>query len=559
MDPGKVTDRYSADEIAQYRDAGLWGDDTYYDLMARQLARHPGKVFATDSTRSLTYRELHESALRLAMSLHHRGFRAGDTVAVQLPNWVEFLEVTLALSRLGAIIVPIMPIHRRDEVRYVFDDASIRAVVTPARFKGFDHLAMYQDMRTLHPHLQILVARPDAAAESAIAADDAITSLTSLRTGAMPTDGQLPPQGSPDDPFVVVYTSGTTSRPKGCVHTFNTYCSGARGLSRAFGYTDADVQFGPSPVTHTTGFLTSVLLPLLNGAATHLMAEWEPHRALAEIAEFGCTQAVTAATFLQLLLAAYDPVRNNTTSLRVWVCAGAPIPTALVARASAALPGLKILSLYGRSENLCTTTCTVADPAVRALTSDGTALPGHRVAIVDEQGSEVARGVEGDIAYRGPSHMIGYLANPGETAALFTPDGFSRSGDLGVMDVDGYVRVTGRIKDIIIRGGMNISAREVEDLLAAHPDLAGSAVVGIPDVRLGERIGCFVVPRPGTAGPTLAELRSFVLQRGVAIQKAPERVIRVDSLPMTATGKVQKHVLRARAAQLVESDPAISE
>jgi acyl-CoA synthetase (AMP-forming)/AMP-acid ligase II len=544
MTPGDYTDRYSADAIRRYRDAGLWSDDTYFDLLARQAERCPDKVFVTDGTRSLTYRELHDSALRLAAGLHHRGWRAGDTVAVQLPNWVEFLEVTVALSRLGVIVVPIMPIYRRDEVGYVLANADVRAVVCPTTFKGFDYLAMYQNIRRDRPGLDILVARPQASL-----AEDIVT-LSAIQTDTVPAVADLPGQGSADDPFVIVYTSGTTSRPKGCLHTFNTYCSGARSLTTAFGYSDADVQFGPSPITHTTGLVTSVLVPLLNGAATHLMAEWEPRAGRAEIAKFGCTQAVTATTFLQMLVSAYDPDIHDASSLRLWVCAGAPIPNAIVEQAGAKLPGLRVLSLYGRSENLCTTTCSVTDDAARSSTSDGAALPGHEVAVVDDHGHEVPRGTPGDIAYRGPSHMVEYLGNAPETAALFTPEGLSRSGDIGVMDDDGFVRVTGRTKDIIIRGGMNISAREIEDLLAAHPDLNSSAVVGIPDDRLGERVGCFVVPNNGAPDPTVEELRTYLTDRGVAIQKTPERVISVDNLPMTATGKVQKHVLRQQAAEL---------
>lgn len=554
MKPGKHTDRYTPDDIRTYRDAGLWGDETLFDLLSVQAAARPDKVFATDGQRSLTYRELYDSALRLAAGFHARGWQAGDTVAVQLPNWVEFIEVVIALSRLGVITVPIMPIYRRDEVSYVVGHAEARAVIAPSTFKGFDYLGMYRDVRTEHPDLEILVARPDdAALAAATEKSSGVSTLDSVRAETAPAEADLPGQPSPDDPFVIVYTSGTTSRPKGCVHTFNTYCSGARSLTPAFGYTDSDVQFGPSPITHTTGLVTSVLLPLLNGAATHLMAEWEPVRGAAEIAEFGCTQAVTATTFLQMLLDVYDPQRDDLSSLRRWVCAGSPIPRAVVERAHDTLPNLKVLSLYGRSENLMTTTCTVADDADRAMTSDGSALPGHRVAIVDEEGREVPRGSEGDITYRGPSHMIGYLGDPEETAALFTPDGMSRSGDLGVMDADGFIRVTGRLKDIIIRGGMNISARELEEHLVSHPALSDSAVVGYPDDRLGERVAVFVVARDGRPEPSVEELRAYLTGHGVAIQKTPERVIGVESLPMTATGKVQKHVLRQHAAQIVET------
>ncbi len=542
MKPGTYTDRYSAGEIRAFRDSGLWADDIMFDLLATRATERPGKVFATDGHRSLTYRQMHESVLRLAAGFHKRGWRSGDTVAVHLPNWVEFIEVVTALSRLGIITVPIMPIYRRDEVGYVTAHADVRGVITPAVFKGFDYLDMYRDVRRERPGLEILVARPGAADLGDVVA------LDDVRTEKIPAATDLPSPPSADDPFLIVYTSGTTSRPKGCVHTFNTYCSGARTLTHSFGYTEDDVQFGPSPITHTTGLVTSVLVPLLNGAATHVMAEWEPVRGAAEIARFGCTQAVTATTFLQMLLEAYDPARDDLSSLRIWVCAGAPIPRAVVERAHQTLPGMKVLSLYGRSENLMTTTCTVDDHTERALNSDGSSQPGHEVAIVDEAGNEVPRGAEGDIAYRGPSHMIGYLGDPGETAALFTPGGLSRSGDLGVMDADGFVRVTGRLKDIIIRGGMNISARELEDHLVSHPSLTDSAVVGYPDDRLGERVAVFVVTREGHPEPTVEDLRTYLTAHGVAIQKTPERVIGLDSLPMTATGKVQKHILRQQVS-----------
>jgi acyl-CoA synthetase (AMP-forming)/AMP-acid ligase II len=555
MKPGSYAERFSADEARRYRDLGLWSDETFFDLVDRQARERPDKVFATDGERSLTYRELDDSVLQLAAGFHRLGWTAGDAVVVHLPNWVEFIEVVAALSRLGVVTVPVMPIYRRDEVGYVLANSDARAVITPASFKKFDYFDMYRSLRQQRPDLEIIVARTDTMADALIAESDSGTySLDSVRTDGLLGDIDLPPQRSPDDPFVVVYTSGTTSRPKGCVHTFNTYCSGARSLTKAFGYGESDVQFGPSPIAHTTGLVTSVLLPLLNGASTHLMAEWEPERGLAEIARYRCSQAVTATTFLQMLLGAYDVDKHDASSMRVWTCAGSPVPAAVVERVSRALPDIKVLSLYGRSENLCTTTCSVTDGPDRVLSSDGSALPGHAVAVVDDEGIEVTAGTVGDIAYRGPSHMIEYLGSPEETTALFTPTGLSRSGDLGVMDEDGFVRVTGRTKDIIIRGGMNISAREIEDHLAAHPDLSASAVVGVPDDRLGERVACFVVVNPGTTEPTVEALRDYLTDHGVAIQKTPESVIPIDSLPMTATGKVQKHILREQAANVVKGD-----
>lgn len=544
--------RYTREQVDEYYATGQWADENFTELLRSRAASHADKVFVTDGDNVLTFAELYDATQQLAVGLHRKGLRQGDRVAVQLPNWAAFVVVAGALARLGVVMVPIMPIYRKDEVSHVISDASVKAAIAPAHFKGFDYAAMFDEIRADSDTLETIVAvrvpaesRADLAARTIDLFEDFL--VAGIDNDAI--DAEIDLRVHPDDPFVIVYTSGTTSRPKGCLHTFNTYASGARALTVAFGHTENDVQFGPSPITHTTGLVTSVLMPLLVGAASHVMADWSPVAGLAAIEKYGCTAAVTATTFLQTLVAAADEHPDaDLSSLRVWTCAGAPIPAAVVENAKAKLPTASILSLYGRSENLSTTTCTVADEPDRAITSDGSALPGAQVMVVGPDGYEVPRGSEGDIAFRGPSHMIEYLNRPQDTADLYTPEGFSRSGDLGVMDDDGFVRVTGRTKDIIIRGGMNISVREVEDKLANHPDLLALAVVGMPDEKLGEKVCCYVVAKDGHDAPTVDELRAYLTDRGVAIQKTPERVIVIDELPMTATGKIQKHILRKQVA-----------
>ncbi|GAB3002816.1 AMP-binding protein [Amycolatopsis acidiphila] len=543
----RLTDRYSAEEIEQFYATGRWCAESLFELLEQQVELRPDKVFLTDDTRSLTFRELRDGALRLAAGLRRAGVSRGDRVCVQIPNWVEFGQIVVALSRLGAIMVPIMPIYRLDEVGYIVRNAGARMAITCHTFKKFDYVAMYQQIRQDVPDLEtVVVVRGEV---------EGATPFTELVADVDPevAAAEIGPGAGPDDHFVIVYSSGTTSRPKGCLHTFNTMACGSRLLAKGFGYTDADVQFGPSPVTHTTGLVTSILLPLMHGAASHLMAAWEPKAGLEHIRRFGCTIAVTATTFLQMLTDVYDPAVHDASSLRLWVAAGAPIPAAFVEQTRKLLPGCRVLSLYGRTENVTTTMCTLDDDPARSLTSDGRVLPGSSVKIVDPAGKEVPRGQEGDIAYRGPMHMLEYIGNPAETAALFTPEGYSRSGDLGVMDADGYVRVTGRLKDIVIRGGMNISVRQVEDLLTGHPAVAAAAVVGMPDRRLGERICLYLVPKPGHGNVTLEQVKEFLLSRGLAIQKMPERLEVVSELPMTATGKIQKHRLRADITAKLEA------
>lgn len=544
MSLATVRDRYSTEQIETYYAQGLWRDYTLFGAVEEQVAVRPDKVFITDSTTSYTFRELRDEALRLATGLVRRGLGAGDRVAVQVPNWTEFAVIATALARIGAIIVPIMPIYRRDEVGYILASAEVRAVFTAGTYRKFDHAAMYADLAAGAGELDtVVVLRADDRPAGTLGYADLLADVD-----ADTAQAEIGPGSSADDPFVIVFSSGTTSRPKGCLHTFNTMACGARLLGKGFGYTASDVQFGPSPITHTTGLVTSVILPLIHGAASHVQEAWEPREGLARIAKYGCTIAVTASTFLQMLLDAYDPDAHDASSLRVWTCAGSPIPGSLVEGARVAIPNLQVLSLYGRTENITTTTCTVADDPARSVTSDGHALPRQEVRILDVDGHEVPRGQEGDIAYRGAMSMIEYINQPEETAAMFTAEGFSRSGDLGVMDADGYVRVTGRLKDIVIRGGLNISVRQVEDLLIAHPAVAAVAVVGMPDQKLGERVCCYLVPAEHAAPLGVAELRDYLLGQGLAIQKVPERVEVVEALPMTATGKIQKHVLRADIA-----------
>jgi cyclohexanecarboxylate-CoA ligase len=535
-----VHDRYSEADIASFYAAGLWRPETFFEVTEQQADLHPDKVFVTDGTATLTYGELRDSALALAVGLRRIGIGAGDRVSVQIPSWAEFTQISLALTRVGAIMVPIMPIYRRDDVGYMLQNAGVRTAITCGPFRNFDYPGMYQSLRPDCPGLRdLIVVRADGSEPP-----DAIA-LEGLFAGDAADPDELGAAAGPDEPFVIVFSSGTTARPKGCLHTFNTFGCGSRLLAQAFGYSCDDIQFNPSPITHTTGLITGFLLPLMHGASVHLMEAWEPRAALADIAKFHTTAAVTATTFLQTLMDAYDPDQHDPSSMRLWVAAGSPIPAAFVRRAGEVLPTLRVLSLYGRTENACTTTCTVQDDPERSVTSDGKALPGNSVKIVDGDGREVPRGEQGDLAYKGPMHMLEYINNPEETSKLFTPEGYSRSGDLGVMDADGYVRVTGRLKDIVIRGGLNISARQIEDLLIAHPAIRAVAVVGMPDERLGEKVCCYAVVGPGQENLTRQEVSDYLLARGLAIQKVPERLEIVPELPMTATGKIQKHVLRA--------------
>lgn len=536
-----VHDRFTRSEIESYYEQGRWRRDSFYDLAVAQASDRPDRRFVFDSTTSLTYAELREQALRIAVGLHRRGVGRGDRVVVQLPNWTEFPVVALAIARVGAIVVPVMAIYRHAEVDYIVRHSGAVLAVTAGEFRRFDHVAMFQGLEgtTLEEVVAVRATEHGLAGATPVAELSVAGPIGELEAELEGLDGD------PDDGFLIVYTSGTTSRPKGCLHTFNTIRATAIAMADAFGYTEDDVQFGPSPITHSSGLVHSVLLPMLVGASSHLMEAWDPADALRRIDEHRCTAGAGATTFLTMMLDAHQEGVHDLSSLRYWACAGSPIAGAVIERAAGIFQRCRWLSVYGRSENFLTTMCRYDDPPARSVSSDGAAISGSTVQIVGVDGAELPRGEEGDIAYRGPSHMLEYYRDAAQTAALFTPSGMSLSGDLGRMDAEGFVRVTGRTKDIIIRGGMNISAQEIEGHLAGHPSIASVAVVGMPDERLGEKVCVYAVRKDASEMLTLADVNDFLREHQVASQKLPEHLEVVSAIPLTATGKAQKHLLRA--------------
>ncbi|OIH85464.1 cyclohexanecarboxylate-CoA ligase [Arthrobacter sp. UCD-GKA] len=540
-----VLDRYTQRDIDGFYRDGLWDRLTMFGELEKQNRIRPEKVFISDSTKTFTFAEVHEIAVRLAAGLHRQGIGAGDSVAVQIPSWAEFAAISMAINRLGAIIVPVQPIYRTGEVSHILRTAEVKAVFTVEEYRKFNHVEMFLAQRgeseTLETVITVRAEKPHA---GALSYDELLVPgpLANL-------EAEIGSGLGPDDAFAIVFSSGTTSKAKGCLHSFNTLACSARIQGEEYNYSDADVQFGPSPVTHTTGLVTSLILPLIFGAATHIMERWDPEEGLRAIEKYKCTGTINASTFLQTVLGAFDPLRHDASSMRFWTLAGAPIPAPLVEAAREAFPQMKIISLYGRTENVTTTMCHIDDDPLRAVTSDGKALRGQEVRIIDFEGHEVPLGEEGDIAYNGSMHLFEYIGMPEEERAMFTEDGFSRSGDLGRMDEDGYVRVTGRLKDIVIRGGMNISVREVEDLLAGHPGVDQVAVVAMPDPTMGERACCYLTLQDEGNRLSLEEIKGYLLDKGLAIQKVPERLEILDEMPSTPTGKIQKNVLRERIAE----------
>jgi cyclohexanecarboxylate-CoA ligase/acyl-CoA synthetase len=536
------SDRYSASTQAKFRADGYWRDESLARWVDHWAAARPGKQVVTDGDTSLTWSELRAQAYRLAKSLRERGIEAGDRVQVQLPNWTEFVIIYTALARIGAVLVPTMPIYRHDEVKYVLTHSGARLSFVPATHRGFDYADMLTTVRDDCPTLlDVITVRGEPGTG---------TRLEDLTAGAgVPSDDALGPVPSADAAHCIIYTSGTESRPKGCQHTFNTMGFTMYGLGeRVMHIGPESVMFMPSPVTHATGLAIGLAAPMILGASIHLMPTWEARDGLRRIAQDRCTHSMTATPFVRMALDALTE-DDDLTSMRAWVSAGAPIPESLLREFREKVPSCSLLPVYGNSEGLLATSCRLDDPPEKTVTSDGRLNDGVRMELRDVFGAPVANGDEGEIAFGGPGLMLGYWDDPEKTDATIGADGLLSTGDMGRFDEDGYLRVTGRIKEIIIRGGTNISAREVEDHLLTHPAVAAVAVVGAPDDRLGEHACAFIVAKG--VPPTLADLAEYLrYERKIAVQKLPEELHIVDELPMTATGKVQKFQLVARLAEL---------
>jgi non-ribosomal peptide synthetase component E (peptide arylation enzyme) len=530
---------YPPERVARHRGLGLWTGDTLTDLVRRNAERDPGGLCVTDGRRVLSFSDALDLSDRLAGSLAALGIGRGDRVVVQLPNWWEAVVSYYAIARLGAVFVPRMTIYRESEIRDVAHRSEAKAIIVPGMFRRFDHASMAMSVREQVDSVRHVVV---AATPPAGAPPDGALPFADLLEGT-PYDGPLP---DPGDLHVILFTSGTTSRPKGAQHSFNTFSACARTMRLGLGVGSADRCLMPSPVMHNTGLNSGVLLPALIGAGTVLQDIWEADAAMELIRRYECTFSIGATPFVTMMLDAYDPARHDLSSMRVFCCGGAPVPASVVRDATGRL-GFELVTCFGQSECSAYTMTRLGDSVDRVASSDGVATIGNEIVILDDDGQPVPTGQEGEICCRGAQIMLGYLGEPGLTAETIDPNGFCHSGDLGRMDSDGYLRVTGRKKDIIIRGGTNITPLEIEELLLEHPKVAGVAVVGYPDRRLGEKV-CAVVVAAGGEKPTLAELVQFLEAKRIARQKLPERLELVDELPLTATGKVEKFRLREMIA-----------
>ena len=522
---------------ALYRRRGDWRDETIPGLFAAAAARVPEKTAVRDASgAALSYAGLAERSARVAGFLAARGVGKGDIVTVCLPNRCETVVAFLAILRLGAVVNPVPVTYGRADLAHVLGKCDSRALIVPDRFRSTDFQALLDGLEPGLLDGRAVLVVGGAPGTGRFGWDGASAAQP------IPADRET----SADDPAAVLFTSGTESRAKGAVHTHNTILFGERALGAALGVSEADVAFMASPISHTTGFMHGFVMTLTTGGTLSLLDIFEGAAASRQMAAHRATWTMGATPFLGDISAALEAGGMRLPDLRYFLCGGAPIPEALARRATDL--GLRVLSIYGSTESPPHTMVLPQDPVENAWTTDGRPFPGIEVRIVGEDGRDMAVGETGEEWSRGPNTFLGYLGEPELTARDLDPDGWYRSGDLARMLPDGSLRITGRLKEIIVRGGQNISVREVEDYLMAHPDVLRAAVVGVEHPRLGET-GCAVIVPRGDARPTLEDLTAFLVGKGVARFKLPERLEVWPELPMNPSGKIQKFIIRQQLAQ----------
>jgi cyclohexanecarboxylate-CoA ligase len=517
------------------RAAGFWSDQTLLEFFSRHARNDPGRLevvgyeAASNRRTALTYGELQQAAERTAANLLRLGVKPGEVVSYQLPNWWQFMALHLALLRIGAVTNPIMPIFRDREMEFMLTLAETRVLIVPQRFRDFDHAAMADRLKAKVPTLEHVVI---------IGSGDNQDFETVLNSPGKRVEAAT--AASADDVVQLLYTSGTTGEPKGVMHTGNTLLNSVRYFEDRVRLTANDVVLMASPMAHQTGFLVGLLLPLYLGGRVILQDIWNPAKAVDIVETERVTMTMASTPFLADLTAEAERRPEALRSLRTFVSAGAPIPRVLVRQATQNL-GAHIVSGWGMTENGLVTTTKLDDPPEKVFETDGCPSQGMEVRIVDGGGKVLPHDEEGRLQARGPGTFVGYLKRPHLYAV--DQDGWFETGDLARKDKDGYIRITGRTKDIVIRGGENVPVIEIEQLMYRHPAVREVAIVGVPDERLGERACACVVLREG-ALLTLADVMAYMAENAVAKNYWPERIEVLEALPKTPSGKVQKFRLR---------------
>jgi len=532
--------RWNDGDARRWKASGEWSDLTISDRARALASTEPDFVTHKCGDVSLTAAQAWSLSCKLAGALVAQGYRAGDILAFMTPSWYEAVLIDLAASMLGVVVCPIVPIYRDREVQLILSDSRAKGIFIVKAFRNFDYLDMMTRLRPSLPELQhVWTVRGERGSGQ---------DLTELLEMAQPLTE--PPRVSPDTVKIVLYTSGTTGHPKAVLHTHNSLSRYIDYSFRYWGIKAGDTSLMPSPVTHVTGYGFGIEAPFFHKCCAILMEKWDAAQAADIIEREQVCFSVAATPFLTELMDLAERQGRRLPSLRLFPCGGAAVPPELIHRASRVFENCRAFRTYGSSECPLITYGFAREGQERLSAETDGEVVDYEVKIVDADGRRVGVNEEGEICARGPSQCVGY-ANVDDTAASFDEEGFFHTGDVGIRTPEGAIVFTGRIKDLINRGGEKISAKEVEDLLHTHPGVLQAAVVAMPHHRLGETVCAYLIVQSG-AEVTLEQVSRTLDAAGVAKQKYPERVFVVDDFPRTASGKVKKDLLRLDVKQRLQ-------
>lgn len=531
----KVTLTFNEQRRAAYRQQGLWGDASLADYWQQTARAMPDKIAVVDNHgASYTYSALDHAATCLANWMLAKGIESGDRIAFQLPGWCEFTVIYLACLKIGAVSVPLLPSWWEAELVWVLNKCQAKMFFAPTLFKQTRPVDLILPLQNQLPQLQQIVGVDKLApATSSLSLSQIIADNTSLTT-AITTHG--------DELAAVLFTSGTEGLPKGVMLTHNNILASERAYCARLNLTWQDVFMMPAPLGHATGFLHGVTAPFLIGARSVLLDIFTPDACLALLEQQRCTCMLGATPFVYDLLNVLEKQPADLSALRFFLCGGTTIPKKVARECQQR--GIKLLSVYGSTESSPHAVVNLDDPLSRFMHTDGYAAAGVEIKVVDDARKTLPPGCEGEEASRGPNVFMGYFDEPELTARALDEEGWYYSGDLCRMDEAGYIKITGRKKDIIVRGGENISSREVEDILLQHPKIHDACVVAMSDERLGERSCAYVVLKAPHHSLSLEEVVAFFSRKRVAKYKYPEHIVVIEKLPRTTSGKIQKFLLR---------------
>jgi acyl-CoA synthetase (AMP-forming)/AMP-acid ligase II len=508
---------------------------TLWEVIENRAAASRDVVMSKDETgRTMTFGEYKDAAERAAAGFAGMGIGEGTNVSWELPTWLESMVLVGALSRLGAIQNPLIPIYRAREVGFIAGQTGARLLIVPGEWRGFDYKGMGDEVAGQVDGLEVLVVNRD---------------LPDGDPSTLP-----PPPAAPDDPADLpvrwlFYTSGTTADPKGAQHTDATVKASSTGMNAALAITSGDRSSLVFPFTHIGG-ITWLFTAFITGCSQVIVEAFDPKTTIPLMQQFDVTLAGAGTPFHLAYLSAQraQPAQPLFPSVRAFPGGAAPKPPQLHYDIKAEMGGVGIVSGYGLTECPILAMNKTTDPDDKLANTEGAHTPGVDIRVVTLDGKPAGPGEEGEIRVIGPQLFRGYLDSSLDADA-FDDDGYFRTGDLGNLDAEGFITITGRLKDVIIRNGENISAKEIEDLLYTHPKVADVAVIGLPDPKTGERACAVVAGKDGVEPITFLEMSEFLRDQHLRVQAIPEQLELVDAVPRNPSGKILKHKLRERYAR----------